>query len=233
MSLALATLLYEWRRYTAAIVALAFSGLLVLAMAGMFMGMGKSFTATIDRSAADVMVLAPGATRLFNGPSGVPRRIMPQIYTHPDVVTVERVIASPPEPIFALLVDPQRHREIDGSGTVREAKGEAPKLELGSRFGMSMRLGVSYSMVSTVVEYEENRRIAWQTRGPGPLGSRVGGRIWRYELEPVDGGTLVRESWDITQESAITRPLVRLTAAGSTRKNMAATLARIEDLVTA
>lgn len=91
MSLALSTLLYEWRRYTAAIVALAFSGLLVLAMAGMFMGMGKSFTATIDRSAADVMVLAPGATRLFNGPSGVPRRIMPQIYTHPDVVTVDYI----------------------------------------------------------------------------------------------------------------------------------------------
>lgn len=91
MSLALATLLYEWRRYMAAIVALAFSGLLVLAMAGMFMGMGKSFTATIDRSAADIMVLAPGATRLFNGPSGVPRRVMPQIYTHPDVVAVDYI----------------------------------------------------------------------------------------------------------------------------------------------
>lgn len=89
MSLALSTLLYEWRRYTAAIVALAFSGLLVLAMAGMFMGMGKSFTATIDRSAADIMVLAPGATRLFNGPSGVPRRIMPRIYAHPEVVAVD------------------------------------------------------------------------------------------------------------------------------------------------
>jgi len=25
-------------------------------------------------------------------------------------------------------------------------------------------------------------------------------RIWRCELEPRDGGTLVRESWDITQE---------------------------------
>ncbi len=89
MSLALSTLIYEWRRYMAAVVALAFSGLLVLAFAGMFMGMGKSFTATIDRSAADVMVLAPGATRLFNGPSGVPRRIIPSIYRHPDVAVVD------------------------------------------------------------------------------------------------------------------------------------------------
>lgn len=89
MSLALSTLLYEWRRYMAAIVALAFSGLLVLAQVGMFMGIGKAFTATIDRARADVMVLAPGATGLFNGgPSGVPRRIMPVVQSHPDVLTV-------------------------------------------------------------------------------------------------------------------------------------------------
>ena len=89
MSLALSTLLYEWRRYMAAIVALAFSGLLVLAQVGMFMGIGKAFTATIDRARADVMVLAPGATGLFNGgPSGVPRRIMPVVQSHPDVMAV-------------------------------------------------------------------------------------------------------------------------------------------------
>ena len=89
MSLALSTLLYEWRRYMAAIVALAFSGLLVLAQVGMFMGIGKAFTATIDRARADIMVLAPGSTGLFNGgPSGVPRRIMPVVQSHPDVVTV-------------------------------------------------------------------------------------------------------------------------------------------------
>ena len=149
-----------------------------------------------------------------------------------DVVTVERFIASPPEPIFELLVHPGRHREIDGSGTVREPKRGDERLQLGSKFGMSMKLGVPYSMVSTVVELEENRRIAWQTHGPGAIGSHVGGRIWRYELEPVEGGTMVRESWDITQESPLTKPLVRLTASKTTRKNMAATLERIEDLVT-
>lgn len=150
----------------------------------------------------------------------------------PDVVTVERVIPAPAEAIFAILRDPARHREIDGSGTVRDAKGEHQQLELGSRFGMSMKMGLPYSMVSTVVEYEADRRIAWQTRGPTPLGQYVAGRIWRYELEPVDGGTLVRESWDITQESPISRPLVRK-GADATRRNMAATLERIEDVVAA
>ena len=62
-----------------------------------------------------------------------------------------------------------------------------------------MKAGVPYSMVNTVIEFEPNRRIAWQTRPPGVFGKLFGGRIWRYELEPADGGTLVRETWDITR----------------------------------
>jgi putative ABC transport system permease protein len=89
MSLALATLIYEWRRYMAAVVALAFSGLLVLAFVGMFMGIGKAFTAQIDRARADIMVLGPGATALFNGgPSGLPRRLMGTVLRHPEVIQV-------------------------------------------------------------------------------------------------------------------------------------------------
>ena len=147
-----------------------------------------------------------------------------------DVVTVERVIPAEPKAIFDLLADPARHREIDGSGSVREAEGGSQRLALGSRFGMAMKMGLRYSMSSEVVEFEDDRRIAWQTRGPGPIGGRLGGRIWRYELEPVEGGTLVRESWDLTTESTLSKPIVRRGAKG-TRKNMAATLERIEQVV--
>ena len=148
-----------------------------------------------------------------------------------DVETVERFIPSPPEPIFDLIADPARHPEIDGSGSVKGVKTGSDRLELGSKFGMSMKVGVPYSMVSTVVEYEENRRLAWQTRGPTAIGKYFGGRIWRYELEPVEGGTLVRESWDISHESAATKPLMRF-ARAETRTSMAATLERIEAIVT-
>jgi len=89
MSLALSTLIYEWRRYLAAVIALAVAGLLVLAMTGMFMGMGKSFTATIDRSPAEVMILPPQADSLFGNNSGQPRRLIPLIYGHPDVLEVQ------------------------------------------------------------------------------------------------------------------------------------------------
>ena len=147
-----------------------------------------------------------------------------------DRVSVERVIAAPAEAIFELLVDPARHHDLDGSGHVVASKGPAQRLKLGSSFGMSMRMGVPYSMVSTVIEFEEGRRIAWKTHGPTAIGKYVGGRIWRYELEPVADGTLVRETWDISQESRITRPLVR-TGAAQTRRDMESTLERIEKLV--
>ncbi|KPF78897.1 permease [Brevundimonas sp. AAP58] len=94
MSLALSTLLFEWRRYMAAVMALALSGLLVLAMTGVFIGIGKSFTATIERSSADIIIMQPGATRLGDGPSGVPRRFIPLAYNHPEVVEVRPLAGS-------------------------------------------------------------------------------------------------------------------------------------------
>ena len=65
-----------------------------------------------------------------------------------------------------------------------------------------------------------------------PSGTVLGGRIWRYELEPVEGGTLVTETWDLSQERAVSKPVVKLTMSASTRHNMERTLERIEELVT-
>ena len=146
-----------------------------------------------------------------------------------DTESVERVIASPPEPIFDLLADPHRHPEIDGSGSVKNAIEGPDRLSLGAKFKMAMKLGIKYSMVSEIIEFEENRRIAWQSRPANKRGASFGGRIWRYELEPTADGTRVRETWDISQEKikAMVRP-----ARKKTRKAMEATLARIEQIVT-
>lgn len=73
----------------AAVMALALSGLLVLAMTGVFIGIGKGFTATIERSSADIIIMQPGATSLIGGPSGVPRRFIPMAYRNPQVVEVQ------------------------------------------------------------------------------------------------------------------------------------------------
>ncbi|HEX7443809.1 MAG TPA: SRPBCC family protein [Acidimicrobiales bacterium] len=103
-------------------------------------------------------------------------------------VSVNRVIDAEPAAIFAVLADPSKHPVIDGSGTVRHAKADDPDhLELGSRFGMDMKMGVPYSIKNTVVEYEPDRLIAWQ---------HFGKHRWRYRLEPVAGGTEVTETFD-------------------------------------
>lgn len=144
---------------------------------------------------------------------------------NPDVATVQRFIAASPEAIFDLLADPARHREIDGSGTVRDASGGSQRLQLGSTFGMAMKMGIPYSMVNTVIEFEENRRIAWQPKPAIGLMRRfAGGRIWRYVLEPKDGGTLVSESWDISQE---VNPKAVRRLRSRTVQSMDATLERI------
>jgi putative ABC transport system permease protein len=88
MSLALATLLYEWRRYMAAVVALAFSGMMVLVMAGLFTGIIHSDFATTERSRADIFILPPKVASMVNSDFSLPARVQPQIYLNPHVTEV-------------------------------------------------------------------------------------------------------------------------------------------------
>jgi hypothetical protein len=98
------------------------------------------------------------------------------------------IVAAPANEIFDLLCDPSRHGEIDGSGMVQASRDGSLRLALGTRFGMDMKVGpLPYRISNTVVEFEPDRLIAW---------AHLGGHRWRYELEPVEGGTRVTESFD-------------------------------------
>jgi putative ABC transport system permease protein len=91
MSLALATLIYEWRRYLAAVIALAFCGMMVLAFSGMFAGIIHAELATWERSPADIIILPPNVTSLVNNNASLPSRVKPLIYINPAVVEVEPI----------------------------------------------------------------------------------------------------------------------------------------------
>ena len=98
------------------------------------------------------------------------------------------VIDAPADRIFDVLARPAAHASFDGSGTVQGAASGPERLQLGSHFGMSMRLRLPYRTDNTVVEFEEGRRIAW---------CHFFRHRWRYELEPVDdGSTTVTETFD-------------------------------------
>ena len=149
-----------------------------------------------------------------------------------NTVSVERVIKAPPDKIFALLADAGKHASIDGTDSVNHASQASVPLSMGAKFGMAMRgrketLFVPYRTNNTVIEYEPDRRIAWKTTF---LGGRVGGRIWRYELEAAPEGTLVRETWDVSQDKQ-KRMITSGSIPGQTADGMRATLERIAELL--
>lgn len=136
------------------------------------------------------------------------------------VISVERIVPAPAQQIFDLLADPAMHPVLDGSGTVRKSNPNNPKrLSLGARFGMNMELGSRYRIRNKVVEFEEGRRIAW---------CHFARNIWRYELEPVDGGTRVRESFDWSKGRFPTFALRRLKFLDRNEPAMEKTLENIE-----
>src|SRR5216684_1735327 len=138
-----------------------------------------------------------------------------------ECVSAERIIHAPPERVFAVLADPAQHPAIDGSGSVRHQRpGNPARLSLGATFAMDMRIGMPYRITNEVVEFEENRKIGWRHWARD---------VWRYELEPVDGGTRVRETFDYSNGRG--KLFLRLT--GTPRKNrtsMEKTLDRLAEL---
>jgi len=82
-------------------------------------------------------------------------------------------------------------------------------LGLGSEFVMTMRLcGVPYRVRNRVVEYEENRLIAWRHFEP---------QHWRFQLQPTQSGTRVTETFDYSYWHPVGRLL--LVALGWPRRN--------------
>ncbi len=137
----------------------------------------------------------------------------------PGLVSVSRRICAQAQLIFGVLADPARHPEFDGSGMVRRGGSTALVGKVGDVFSMKMYLPElgDYEMRNIVVEYELNRRIAWEPT-PGDevaavnsglaIGTSQGYR-WGFELAP-DGldGTIVTESFECSEASAFVREAV-------------------------
>lgn len=153
-------------------------------------------------------------------------------------VSVSRRIAAPAAEIFAVLADPRRHLELDGSSMLRGAVTERPVTAAGQDFVMRMyfeRHG-DYQMINHVVEYERDRLITWEPESgsghpdKGADDSRWGHR-WSYRLEP-DGpaATVVTESYDCS-----TAPAEERASMDDGRvwiPAMTATLARLDEVCT-
>jgi len=109
--------------------------------------------------------------------------------TTEDTVSATGTVPATPAAVFDFLRRPANHSELSGDGTVKGSRTGDEELSMDSRFGMKMKVGVPYRVSSKVVEFEQDHLIAW---------CHFGGHRWRWELEPVDGGTQVTETFDMS-----------------------------------
>jgi hypothetical protein len=131
-------------------------------------------------------------------------------------------MAAPSATVFELLADPRKHALFDGSGTVTGVSVAPPRLALGATFSMHMRMKLGYVTRNHVVVFEEGRAIAWH---------HAARFIWRYDLEAVDGGTDVTETFDYNRPWGFVIEWFGFPARN--RAAMEATLRRLEAVVTA
>jgi hypothetical protein len=164
-------------------------------------------------------------------------------------IEVSRRIEATAASIFAILANPQRHMDFDGSDMLRGAVLDHPISAVGDTFTMKMhRLGDDYLMLNYVVEFEPDRRIFWEpapgdpSRAEGDDPSKVGipaGYRWGYILTPEgDDATVVTEVFDYgTVTEAIRQSLSQdggawINGNNSMLESMAASLERLEKVIT-
>ncbi|CAN5378674.1 hypothetical protein BH11ACT7_BH11ACT7_10510 [soil metagenome] len=144
----------------------------------------------------------------------------------PDQVSRSADVAAPAADLFAMVSDPKRHYEFDGSGTVRKNIKAPAEVSLGSRFSTKMRMfGVPYRITSMVTALKPNELVEWRH----PLGHH-----WRFEFEVLSPTlTRVTETFDYRDTGPIkdrTRYYERLGFAKSNASGIEATLTRLQDL---
>jgi len=98
-------------------------------------------------------------------------------------ITVHRTIDASTSEVFAVLSNPQKHVELDGSGFVVSDDRTDRITANGQKFRMNMsgdHMGGDYQTDNVVTGYDENKLIAWQT---APAGEEPPGWEWLWELE--------------------------------------------------
>jgi Polyketide cyclase / dehydrase and lipid transport len=107
----------------------------------------------------------------------------------PNQVSRSVEVHAPAAELFAMVADPRRHNEIDGSGTVNDNIKAPAKLVAGAKFSTKMKMkGVPYWIVSTVTALKPDELVEWRH----PFGHH-----WRWEFEAISPTvTRVTETFD-------------------------------------
>jgi uncharacterized protein YndB with AHSA1/START domain len=118
-----------------------------------------------------------------------------------DHITVARKIDAPVERVFAMLADPDRHPDFDGSESLRGSQTHAVLTGVGDVFRMDMRREEfgDYQTDNVVTTYQRDVEIGWS---PAPAGRPPLGHSYTYRLEPDgDDRTVVTLTYDWSEVS--------------------------------
>jgi len=134
-------------------------------------------------------------------------------------------VQAPAAELFAIVADPTRHHEVDGSGTVRGNIRAPAKFGVGARFSTRMRMyGMPYRITSTVTALVADKLIEWHH----PVGHR-----WRWEFEALSPTcTRVTETFDYRDTGRVKDGLKYYERVGFAKRNAAgieATLSKLRD----
>jgi Polyketide cyclase / dehydrase and lipid transport len=143
----------------------------------------------------------------------------------PNQVSRAVEVQAPAAELFAIVADPRRHHELDGSGTVGDNINAPERLIPGARFSTKMKMfGLPYRITSTVTAMKPNELIEWCH----PLGHH-----WRWEFATVTPTiTRVTETFDYRDTGAVKDGLKYYQRMGFAKGNAAgieATLTRLRD----
>jgi hypothetical protein len=116
-------------------------------------------------------------------------------------------VAASPEDVYALVSDITRMGEWSPECTGGRWLGGASGPAVGVRFVGTNKARFAWSTTSRVVAAEPGRRFAFERdRPPG-----FGAVRWSYDIEPIDGGTRVVESFEVLRKPpGLMRALARL-----------------------
>jgi len=107
-----------------------------------------------------------------------------------ETLIVTSTVEAPAGAVFAVLADPTTHKDIDGTGWLREALDDEPLTAVGQIFRIAMyhdnHPDKHYEMANKVIAIQPDRVIAWEPGSAAEDGSlEFGGWTWRYDLRPV------------------------------------------------
>ena len=170
MTIALRMITFEWRRYSAAILSIAFCCALIICFTGLFSGVSESYSRLTNSTPADLVILDRDADSWFDA-GEMPRRMLPAMQTASGVEEVAELAVRGAE--WSAVSD--EGKELGGSqtGVVVAAIDVSPNsLTMPKSFGERAVAGLQMPL-TVAIDRTSFRKLDAKLGGKAAINGRV------------------------------------------------------------